>query len=188
MPTHLHTRLHANIYVHVHTNTNRRCDNTNNKKTGLTVVTRRRRIAAAAPSKTLPHTVDAVHLYPDKRRVVNDSYTQQQQPSSPPPCAVVFFCIITRNPRVFEGSAMQFLSVVCFVVAAAVVAHAEIKTEEGVLVLNDDNFDEAITASEFVLVEFCEYHIYHTHSLAIRSKRGWMGARQPHRDTSHVPS
>lgn len=52
---------------------------------------------------------------------------------------------------------MKFLTVVCFVVAAAVAAQAEIKTEDSVLVLNDDNFDEAVQASEFLLVEFCEF-------------------------------
>ena len=33
----------------------------------------------------------------------------------------------------------------------------ELKTEEGVLVLNKDNFQNVIDDNEFVLVEFCKY-------------------------------
>lgn len=54
---------------------------------------------------------------------------------------------------------MRFLTVACLLAAAAtaVCVRAEIKLEESVLVLDDNNFDEAIEANEFVLVEFCEY-------------------------------
>ena len=41
----------------------------------------------------------------------------------------------------------------------ALAANAEIATEENVLVLTNDNFQGAVDDNEFVLVEFCEYHI-----------------------------
>ena len=34
------------------------------------------------------------------------------------------------------------------------VTHAEIETDEGVLVLTEDNFQEAVDGNDFVLVEF----------------------------------
>ena len=46
---------------------------------------------------------------------------------------------------------MKFLIVLAVLGA---VTRAEIKKEEGVLVLTTDNFDEAIDGNEFVLVEF----------------------------------
>lgn len=53
-----------------------------------------------------------------------------------------------------------------FCLLLAVVAHVyteeEIKTEDGVLVLNKSNFQSAIAANEFILVEFCKYKIHMT--------------------------
>ena len=40
------------------------------------------------------------------------------------------------------------------VLALCALAQAEIKKEEGVLVLTNDNFEEAVDGNEFVLVEF----------------------------------
>lgn len=37
---------------------------------------------------------------------------------------------------------------------------AEVKTEDGVLVLTTDNFESVIKENEFVLVEFCKYILY----------------------------
>lgn len=34
---------------------------------------------------------------------------------------------------------------------------ADIEEEEDVLVLNDDNFDQAVKENTYVLVEFCKY-------------------------------
>lgn len=48
-----------------------------------------------------------------------------------------------------------------FCLFLAVVAHVyseeEIKNEDGVLVLNKSNFQSAVAANEFILVEFCKY-------------------------------
>ena len=38
-------------------------------------------------------------------------------------------------------------------------AHAEIKMEGDVLVLKTHNFQEAVDYNEFVLVDFCKYHL-----------------------------
>lgn len=49
---------------------------------------------------------------------------------------------------------MKFLFAVCLLVAT--VAAADIKEEENVLVLTEDNFKEAVDQYEFLLVEFCK--------------------------------
>lgn len=55
---------------------------------------------------------------------------------------------------------MWFLSTVCFLAIAQVAVKGdapEIKIEDGVLVLNDDNFKSAVADNEYILVEFCKY-------------------------------
>lgn len=44
-----------------------------------------------------------------------------------------------------------------FVLFAVICAELEITSDEGVLVLNKDNFQTATSDNEFVLVEFCKY-------------------------------
>lgn len=39
----------------------------------------------------------------------------------------------------------------------AVYTMEEIKTEDGIFILNKSNFNTATTDNEFILVEFCEY-------------------------------
>lgn len=51
---------------------------------------------------------------------------------------------------------MKFLLLVLATVAVAAV-RAEIEVDEGVLVLTDENFEEAINGNEHLLVEFCEF-------------------------------
>jgi len=46
-----------------------------------------------------------------------------------------------------------FNGLVIFLALTAVIC-AEVKTDDGVLVLNDDNFDEVIGSNEYILVEF----------------------------------
>ena len=43
------------------------------------------------------------------------------------------------------------------VLALFLVAHAEIAEEENVLVLTGDNFDEAVSSHQHILVEFCKF-------------------------------
>ena len=54
---------------------------------------------------------------------------------------------------------IKFLSTLATIVA--VTLSAEISTEEGVLVLTNSNFDEAVNGNEFILVEFCKYYYYY---------------------------
>lgn len=42
-------------------------------------------------------------------------------------------------------------------VFGAIYGDAEVKTEDGVLVLTTENFESVIKDNEFVLVEFCKY-------------------------------
>ena len=49
---------------------------------------------------------------------------------------------------------MRLAGVTSLLLCGAMVAVAEIKKEEGVLVLTNDNFQEAVDGNEFILVEF----------------------------------
>ena len=50
---------------------------------------------------------------------------------------------------------MKFAAAV--VVCLVALSQCEITEEEGVLVLTEDNFDEAVSANEHILVEFCKF-------------------------------
>lgn len=55
---------------------------------------------------------------------------------------------------------MRYLQVFSLFFALGAVSLAEdINAEEGVLVLNKANFEQATTDNEFVLVEFCKYDL-----------------------------
>jgi hypothetical protein len=49
---------------------------------------------------------------------------------------------------------MKFAAAV--VVCLVALAQCEIAEEDGVLVLTEENFDEAVSANAHILVEFCE--------------------------------
>lgn len=44
----------------------------------------------------------------------------------------------------------------CFLIGLSSVAYADIEEDENVLVLTTANFDEAVTANKYLLVEFCK--------------------------------
>lgn len=51
------------------------------------------------------------------------------------------------------------ISLLLFNQLAVISTEPEIKEEERVLVLGEDNFDYAIENNEFILVEFCKYFV-----------------------------
>jgi hypothetical protein len=59
---------------------------------------------------------------------------------------------------------MMFFSLLIFLSVYLLISHAAIEEEEGVLVLTDSNFDEAIQSNNFILVEvisikFISYYV-----------------------------
>lgn len=71
---------------------------------------------------------------------------------------------------------MRFLVVFLSVAAFAALSGAvEIEEDEGVLVLTNENFQQAIDENEFILVEFCECCLYNSldcfHKLLMRVAR-----------------
>jgi hypothetical protein len=59
---------------------------------------------------------------------------------------------------------MMFFSLLIFLSIYLLISHAAIEEEEGVLVLTDSNFDEAIQSNNFILVEvisikFISYYV-----------------------------
>ncbi len=52
-----------------------------------------------------------------------------------------------------------FILSVTLLISQLVVSETKIEEEENVLVLTNSNFDEAVKANKYVLVEFCKINI-----------------------------
>ena len=60
---------------------------------------------------------------------------------------------------------MKFLLLLAF---AVLVRTDEVKKDQGVLVLEKDTFQSAITDNKFILVEFCKYSSIHLNTSFLR--------------------
>lgn len=55
---------------------------------------------------------------------------------------------------------MNVVTAILLAVTCLSYAIANIDFDEGVLVINKDNFESAIQDNEFILIEFCEYYSF----------------------------